>query len=178
MMETNKQRRSIEMYELSHAAGSGLRRQIGTAALAGLVGGAAEVAWITLYSTLTGGSAVQVATGITKTFDPGLASGALAVPMGVAIHFGLAIVLGLAVTILIRKSLPKLAGTMSEFALVVAALAVVWAVNFLVILPLVNPAFVHAVPFAVSFASKLLFGIGAGLVLLLWSDPRPDSQKR
>jgi len=163
------------MYELSHSAGLGLRRQIRTASLAGLAGGAAEVVWIALYSMIAGGSSAQVATGITKTFDPELASGALGVPMGVAIHFGLAIGLGLAVTILIRNTLPNLAGKMSEFALVVAILAVVWAVNFLVILPMVNPSFIYAVPLAVSFTSKLLFGIGAGFVLMLRSEPRPGN---
>jgi len=141
--------------------------------LAGIAGGAAEVAWIALYSGVTGGSAAQVATDITKTFDPALVSGSLAMFIGVGIHFGLAIGLGLAVTLLIRQSLPKLVGTMSEFALVLVALAAVWAVNFLVILPFINPSFVHAVPLGISFVSKLLFGVGAGLVLLRFSGAQP-----
>jgi len=142
--------------------------------MAGLVGGAAEVVWVGVYSGVSGGSAAQVAADITRTFDPALGSGTLAVPIGLAIHFGLAIGLGLALTLLIRKTLPKLAGTFAEVSLIIAALAVVWAVNFLVILPIVNPAFVSELPLAVSFASKLLFGLGAGLVLLFWPRTKPN----
>ena len=46
-----------------------------------------------------------------------------------------------------------------------AALAGVWAVNFFVVLPIVSPAFVHIVPYAVSLTSKLLFGVAAAEVV-------------
>jgi hypothetical protein len=46
-----------------------------------------------------------------------------------------------------------------------AALAGVWAVNFFVVLPLVSPAFVHIVPYAVSLTSKLLFGVAAAEIV-------------
>ena len=46
-----------------------------------------------------------------------------------------------------------------------AALAGVWAINFFVVLPIVSPAFVHMVPYAVSLTSKLLFGVAAAAVL-------------
>ena len=45
------------------------------------------------------------------------------------------------------------------------ALAGVWAINFFVVLPIVSPAFVHVVPYAVSLTSKLLFGVAAAAVL-------------
>jgi hypothetical protein len=40
----------------------------------------------------------------------------------------------------------------------------VWAVNFFVVLPQVNPAFVHLPPYGVTLISKLLFGLAAARV--------------
>jgi hypothetical protein len=45
------------------------------------------------------------------------------------------------------------------------ALATVWAVNFFVVLPVVSPAFIHMVPYAISLTSKLLFGAAAAEVV-------------
>ncbi|HLD13557.1 MAG TPA: hypothetical protein VJB18_02450 [Burkholderiales bacterium] len=42
------------------------------------------------------------------------------------------------------------------------ALAAVWAVNFLVILPVVHPAFVYLLPYPVTLLSKLFFGLAMG----------------
>lgn len=44
-------------------------------------------------------------------------------------------------------------------------LAMVWKVNFFIILPLVNPAFASLMPYGVTLASKLLFGMTLGLVM-------------
>jgi len=133
--------------------------------LAGLAGGAAEVLWIWIFSGVSGGSAAGVARGVTATVAPALGTGALAVPLGIAIHFALAAGLGIAIAVAIRGLAPRLAGSWAEAALVVATLAAVWTMNFLVILPVVNPAFVHIVPMPASFASKMLFGVATVLVL-------------
>jgi hypothetical protein len=37
----------------------------------------------------------------------------------------------------------------------------VWAVNFFVVLPVINPQFVDLVPYAISLVSKVLFGVAA-----------------
>jgi len=132
---------------------------------AGLAGGAAEVLWVVLYSRITGGSAIDVATGITSTVLPTIGSQPVAILLGLAIHFGLAVALGLAVAGLIRWGAPQFAGNATEMSLVVAILAAVWMVNFLVVLPIVNPAFVHIVPLPVSLVSKLLFGVAAAFAL-------------
>ena len=44
-------------------------------------------------------------------------------------------------------------------------LALVWTLNFFIILPWLNPAFVTLMPYSVSLASKLLFGVTMGIVL-------------
>jgi hypothetical protein len=46
-----------------------------------------------------------------------------------------------------------------------AALAGVWVVNFLVVLPIVSPAFVHVIPYSVSLMSKMLFALAAAEVV-------------
>lgn len=47
----------------------------------------------------------------------------------------------------------------------VVTLVLVWATNFLVILPVLDPAFVTLLPYGVTLFSKLLFGITMGWVV-------------
>ena len=126
--------------------------------LAGLAGGLAEVIWIWTYASLTNSDAGLVARGVTDAvrFNQNVSP----VVSGIAIHMGLASILGVAVALAIRP----VAGLLNGFGLYAAlgaALFVVWAVNFLVVLPLVSPRFVDVVPYAVSLFSKVLFGITA-----------------
>jgi hypothetical protein len=126
--------------------------------LAGLAGGLAEVIWIWTYASLTNSDAGLVARGVTDAvrFNQNVSP----VVSGIAIHMGLASILGVAVALAIRP----VAGLLNGFGLYAAlgaALFVVWAVNFLVVLPLVSPQFVDVVPYAVSLFSKVLFGITA-----------------
>jgi len=137
---------------------------------AGLAGGAAEVVWIALFAQVAGGSAAFVADGVTATVVPSLAGSSVSVALGLAIHFALAALLGIAVAVAIRSYLPRLARTWVETVLVIGTLGVVWMVNFLIILPAINPAFVHIVPMPVSLASKMLFGIATVLVLRMHTD--------
>jgi hypothetical protein len=76
----------------------------------------------------------------------------------------LAILLGIAIAIFVRRLLPRLVGTVMEPVVVVSMLAGVWAMNFLVILPIINPDFVLLVPYGASLASKVLFGVAAAFV--------------
>jgi hypothetical protein len=146
-------------------------------ALAGLAGGAVEVGWIALYQTVAGHHSVAVARGVTQSFIPGWAAAPAAVPLGVAIHMGLAILLGIAVAVLVNRLLPRSVGTAMEPAVVIVALAGVWAANFFVILPAINPDFVGLVPYGASFVSKLLFGFAAAFVF--WCAHRfPSAQQQ
>lgn len=47
----------------------------------------------------------------------------------------------------------------------VTALAGVWALNFLLVLPLLNPRFVTLMPYAATLVFKALFGLAMGAVL-------------
>ena len=76
----------------------------------------------------------------------------------------LAVMLGVALAFAWRafSATPRRTG---PHPFMLAALAGVWAVNFIVVLPIVSPAFVDMVPYAVSLTSKLLFGLAAAEVL-------------
>lgn len=136
-----------------------------TGAIAGLAGGAAEILWIAIFSRLSGGEAETVARGVTGTLIPGLEATAAGVPLGIAIHMGLAITLGIAIAVLVRSLLPRTAPPLIEPAAVISLLVGVWAINFFLILPAINPAFVTLVPYTASLISKILFGASAAFVL-------------
>ncbi|EEW26825.1 hypothetical protein [Rhodobacter ferrooxidans] len=144
--------------------GRSTRQILGVGLIAGIMGGVAEIAWIAIYLQLQGGASSDVARGIAETVFPGTEAASFAVVLGLVIHMALAVVLGGAVAALFSRAFPRLAGTVTEFVAVVGALVAVWAMNFLVILPIVNPAFVEIVPYAASLTSKVLFGVAAAMV--------------
>jgi len=129
---------------------------IGT--LAGLAGGLAEIVWIWTYAALTNGDASLVARSVTDTMQ--FRQSISPVLSGIGIHMALAAFLGVAVAIAMRSAADDLDG-IRLYGVVTAALVVVWAVNFFVVLPVINPQFVDVVPYAVSLVSKVLFGVAA-----------------
>lgn len=133
-------------------------------AVAGLAGGAIEVVWIALYQGFVGGDAGAVARGVTQTLFPQFASAPAASSAGLAIHMGLAVLLGTVIALSLRRFLPRIAGTAVEPLAVVGVLIGVWAINFFVVLPVINPGFVGLVPYGASFVSKVLFGFAAAFV--------------
>jgi hypothetical protein len=139
--------------------------------LAGLSGGAAEVAWVGLYSNATETSGMIVAQQVTASVIPAAAVLPSAPLLGIAIHMLLSVALGLAFAATIwRLAAPRL-GTAAFMTTAAASLALIWAINFLVVLPVLNPAFITLMPHGITLASKLLFGIAMGSVLLI-SSPR------
>ncbi len=135
------------------------RTILGIGTLAGLAGGAAEVVWVAGYSALTGTSATAVARGVTSAFLPGLAGQPIAAGVGIVIHMLLAVGLGIAVAAAFSTPLLRRIGDWSRGTLVVFTLGIVWAFNFLVVLPILEPGFVTVLPLAVTVMSKLLFGL-------------------
>ena len=136
-----------------------------TIALAGLGGGLAEMLWVTIYSSLTHASGVAVAREVAASLLPTTADWVLAPLIGVGIHLVLSVALTAAVAwTLWRYAMPRLgAGTLMVSA--TAVLVTVWAVNFFVVLPALNPAFVTLMPYTVTLVSKVLFAIAMAGVL-------------
>ena len=60
---------------------------------------------------------------------------------------------------------------------VVGLLIGIWATNFFLVLPAINPAFVALVPYTTSLISKVLFGAAAALVLRLLDEPHPAAAR-
>lgn len=130
--------------------------------IAGLAGGLAEVLWIGASAAILGVDAANVAREVAATVLPAIATSTTVPWMGLVVHFALSIALAVAFSFIIRRAgMP--AGRGRGLAAAVVVLASVWAVNFLIVLPWLNPAFTELLPAGVTFVSKLLFAFA------LWS---------
>jgi len=133
--------------------------------VAGIAGGLAEVAWVTFYAAATGGDAEAVARGITTAAGVSALLPSSPAALGVAVHMTLAVALGVTLAFAwqaCRERSPRLT---NPYPLTLAALSGVWALNFFIVLPVVSAGFVHMLPYAASFTSKLLFGLAAAEML-------------
>lgn len=127
----------------------------------GLAGGLAEILVVWLYSTLTGGDAAMVARHVASAvgLDGASAAG------GVAVHMGLAAALGVVLSATVQGLAPLLARDGAIWAFMMGSLATVWAINYFIVLPVVSPGFVHLLPYAITLASKLAFGVASAAAL-------------
>lgn len=132
--------------------------------LAGMAGGLAEMVWIGVYSTVTHTAGADILRQITATLFPAWTHPALAPVLGVGIHLALSLVLAFLCYEMCIKPVARRYGSAAILLGSMMVLAMVWAINFLVILPVINPAFVTLLPFLVTLVSKMLFGIAMGAV--------------
>ena len=127
--------------------------------VAGLIGGLVEFGWVTLYADVTGEDPHDFAPGmVSATSVRALFPGRPPSLLSIIVNLLFAVVLGIVLTFgwrAIRARNPDLTNPL-PFAL--AALAVVWVINFFVVLPIIRPEFVHLVPYGASLTSSLLFG--------------------
>jgi hypothetical protein len=141
--------------------------------LAGLAGGIAEIIWIALYSQVATLSAADVSRQVVWSIAPALADSAFAPVLGIGIHLALSVLLAFAFGLLVWAPLARKFEPGLIVVACAAALVFVWAVNFFVVLPQLNPVFVSLMPYPITFFSKLLFGLAAG-----WSLYRFERQIR
>lgn len=114
------------------------------------------------FSPLSGG---EVARQITASVIPAVVDSPLAVVFGISIHFLLSMLLGLTFAWLIWQPFLRKRGIAGTLLGSVAVLALVWLGNFFVVLPFLNPVFIGLMPYGVTLASKIMFGIAMGLAL-------------
>lgn len=149
--------------------------------VAGFAGGLAEVAVMGLYSWVAGLSGMTILQLITASFaSKEFAFGATGAFDGLMIHFVLSVIIGAAFGILqyiIHKD-RKTVSYQITAASGVVALCGIWAFNFFVLLPEINPAFVAYVSYAPSFVSKLSFGVSLILFARLFEAGRTASRTR
>jgi len=141
-----------------------LRSPLSWVLLAGVVGGLAEVIWVALYAAFTPVDSALVAREVTETVFGDAAGGAYAPALGIGVHMVLSIALAAAFTVVVWRWASR-AGTAGIMGASLATLAAIWVINFFVVLPAVNPAFVELMPLAVTFTSKMLFGAAMGYAL-------------
>lgn len=146
------------------ATGRGVLR---TGLIIGLAGGLAEIVVIWLYSALTGGDSAMIARHVASAIGLDGASSAV----GVAVHMGLAVALGIALSAALQIFVDRPMYNGAILSFMVASLAVVWVINYFVVLPAVNPSFVHLLPYAITFTSKLAFGFAAAATLHMLPAP-------
>ena len=138
---------------------------IGRGVAAGAAGGIAEIVWIFVYASATHADAASLAQGVTTATGLNLLLQGNSTGFGVAIHMVLAVTLGIVLAFswtALSRRWPK---RLNPYAVMPVALAGVWAINFLIVLPLVDADFVQIVPYPVSLISKLLFGFAAAVAL-------------
>ena len=153
----------------------GNRRTLRPLLIAGIAGGIAEIVWITLYAQFTSLSTLEVSRQIVFSVTPGVATAVFAPALGVGIHMALSVLLAFAFGAAAWLPFATKSEPWLTIVYAVAALVLVWATNFFVVLPRMNPAFVTLMPYGVTFFSKLLFGLAAGWSLYYFS-PRPTLQ--
>jgi hypothetical protein len=150
------------------ATGHGVLR---TGLIIGLAGGLAEIVVIWLYSVLTGGDSIMIARHVASAIGLDGAPAAI----GVVVHMGLAMILGIALSAGLQIfDRPTRNGAL--FSFMVGSLAVVWVINYFVVLPAVSPSFVHLLPYAITLASKLAFGLAAAATLHMLPVPLLERQ--
>jgi hypothetical protein len=130
--------------------------------LAGLAAGFAEVFWVLLQS----GSSTVVGASITTTFTGDATVTATSGWIGLGIHMGLSLVVAAAFIQFVWRPLRDWLSPVQTVALSMACLGGVWVFNFMILLPIINPAFVGLMPLGVTLISKLLFGAAMGGVLV------------
>lgn len=133
---------------------------------AGMVGGMMEILWVSLYSSLSSVSATNVAREISITLLPFTANSHYAPMLGILIHLILSLLLTISFNAIILKPAVRQFGNSSIILFSFTTLAIVWAVNFFIVLPVLNPSFITLMPYNVTLISKLLFGLAMAWVFI------------
>jgi hypothetical protein len=123
----------------------------------GLAGGLAEVLVVALYSAASNTSLARVGGQIAAAVHLDGNSALTGLWVHLALSAGLGIVLMFAWNLL--RAISSRPATLYLAASL--TLAAIWAINFFVVLPLLSPAFVTLLPYAVTLLSKLMFGLTA-----------------
>lgn len=133
--------------------------------LAGVAGGVAEIIWFMLPGIFLSLNVHDLASGITASIVPAWGSSANAAFAGVLIHLFLSVLLAAAYIATVGRWSISRFGLFGQLLVGVVSLLAVWAVNYLLILPILNPAFIEISTYSLSLPSKALFAIAMVLTL-------------
>lgn len=147
--------------------------------IAGLAGGFAEVFWIELYTLAMNANISDIGIAIAATVFPSSIAYSFAPLLGLTIHMVLSILLAFGFALLAWPLIERYFKiTATALITSAATLTVVWKINFFVLLPIWNPAFVDLLPMSVTLISKVLFGLSMGLVFTMYQKKAVSIQKK
>lgn len=133
--------------------------------LAGFCGGMAEVIWIIFYSLFKDLELLSIASAISQTVFFNSFDMQIAPLMGLIVHLCLSVLLAIAFGFTLLPFIQRFSNNFSTLLASLITLAIVWKINFFILLPVWNPDFINLLPLHVSLLSKLLFGLSMGIVL-------------
>jgi hypothetical protein len=133
--------------------------------LAGLAGAMAEVICVALFCALTPLNGGEVLRQITASVFLTMSGSAWAPVLGLLLHFALGVAVAYAFGLLIWQTFARRMGAATTLGTALLALAAIWTFNFFVLLPVVNAEFIGLMPYAVTFVSKVLFGVAMAATL-------------
>lgn len=139
-----------------------LRQLLWRGVAIGVAGGLAEIAVVGGYSRVAGVNAFDIAAAVATAahLDAGSPTAGLLVHMGLAALLGIGLMTAGAMVGLFRAR-----NVRSLYTTMFLSLGAVWAVNFLLVLPWLSPAFLTVLPLPIALLSKLCFGAVAGALL-------------
>jgi hypothetical protein len=132
--------------------------------LAGMAGGAAEIVWFSIMGPVLSLNIHDLAAGVTSSIFPALGGSAYAVLLGILIHLFLSVVLAAGYIVTVGRWSMSRFGLSGQLLTGMCSLMFVWAINYLVVLPVLNPAFIEVSSYSLSLLSKTFFGITMALV--------------
>lgn len=150
----------------AYSGAKALQRWLLAGVGAGLAGGFAEVVFMSVYGSLAGMSGEGLLSLITYTFfGAAFSFGPFGAVSGLVIHLflsaGIGVFFGASMYAMHRGADRASYGRVAVSGVV--ALTGIWAFNFFVLLPQINPQFVSFVPLTAAFFSKLMFGVSVGV---------------
>lgn len=134
-------------------------------AFVGLVAGAVMAMPAMLYTTITGSGFWALGWGISEAFvslETAQTSGGIFV--GLMIHMMLSAMVGVGAAILSSNILKKrVEGGLNLLPVRLGIGVVIWAVNWYIVLPIIDPGFIELLPHVPALLFHLLFGYTLGL---------------
>ena len=134
--------------------------------IAGVAGGLAEILSIAFYGIFSAVDLVEVARQVSVTMIPATADATYAPALGLLIHLLLSIALAATFSYTALSPLYRRFGPQGVFLGSLLTLALVWKMNFFLVLPLINASFISVIPLFVTLISKLSFGAAMAAVLV------------
>jgi len=117
-----------------------------------------EVLWVNISATRLGVDAASIAREVSASVFLAVGPPAMTFWIGLVVHFVLSLLISAAYAFFVWHTRFSARPGMWLIASV-TSLAGIWAVNFFVLLPWLNPKFPTLLPLDVTFISKLLFAI-------------------